>query len=68
MQSFACTHGGGKAEGGKVPDEAITPKSEDYSKWYLDIVAKAQLADYGPAAELQGCAGTCATLCCAYMS
>jgi len=39
---------GGDKGGGKVPEEAITPKSEDYSKWYLDLVAKAQLADYGP--------------------
>jgi prolyl-tRNA synthetase len=29
-------------------EEAVTPKSEDYSRWYLDVVAKAQLADYGP--------------------
>ena len=37
----------GKKESAKV-EEAITPKSEDFSKWYLDIVAKAALADYGP--------------------
>jgi prolyl-tRNA synthetase len=29
-------------------EESVTPKSEDYSRWYLDVVAKAQLADYGP--------------------
>ncbi len=34
--------------GGKANEEAITPKSEDFSKWYLEVVAKAQLADYGP--------------------
>ena len=28
--------------------KGITPKSEAYSKWYTDIIAKAQLADYGP--------------------
>lgn len=34
--------------GGKVSEEAVTPKSEDFSRWYLDVVAKAELADYGP--------------------
>jgi len=26
----------------------LTPKSEDYSKWYLELVRKAELADYAP--------------------
>ena len=26
----------------------ITPKAEDYSQWYLDVVLKTELADYGP--------------------
>lgn len=26
----------------------ITPPSEDYSQWYLDVVRKAELADYAP--------------------
>lgn len=30
----------------------ITPKAEDYSKWYLDVVRKAELADYG---SVRGC-------------
>ncbi|HXR82554.1 MAG TPA: aminoacyl--tRNA ligase-related protein, partial [Saprospiraceae bacterium] len=30
----------------------ITPRSEDYSQWYLDIVRKAQLADSSP---VRGC-------------
>jgi prolyl-tRNA synthetase len=30
----------------------ITPKGEDYSQWYLDVVLKAELADYGP---VKGC-------------
>jgi hypothetical protein len=34
--------------GGKASEEAVTPKSEDFSRWYLDVVAKAELADYGP--------------------
>lgn len=36
------------AGGGKASEEAVTPKSEDFSRWYLDVVAKAELADYGP--------------------
>lgn len=35
-------------EGGKAVEAAVTPRSEDFSKWYLDVVAKAELADYGP--------------------
>ncbi|HXY42233.1 MAG TPA: proline--tRNA ligase [Vicinamibacteria bacterium] len=30
----------------------ITPKAQDYSQWYLDVVLKADLADYGP---VKGC-------------
>src|SRR5438876_10410117 len=30
----------------------ITPKAEDYSQWYLDVVLKAEMADYGP---VKGC-------------
>lgn len=26
----------------------ITPKSEDFSKWYVEIIRKAELADYAP--------------------
>lgn len=26
----------------------ITPKSEDFSKWYIEIIKKAELADYAP--------------------
>ncbi len=26
----------------------ITPQSEDFSRWYLDVVRKAELADYSP--------------------
>lgn len=38
-----------KKKGGKKQDaKAITTREEDFSKWYLDIVREAQLADYGP--------------------
>jgi prolyl-tRNA synthetase len=30
----------------------ITPKTEDFSQWYLDVVLKTELADYGP---VKGC-------------
>ena len=30
----------------------ITPRSEDFSKWYLDVVRRAELADYSP---VKGC-------------
>jgi len=28
--------------------KSVTPKSENFSKWYTDIITKAELADYGP--------------------
>ncbi len=28
--------------------KGITPKSTDHSKWYTDVITKAELADYGP--------------------
>lgn len=36
------------AASGKAGEEGVTPKSVDFSRWYLDVVAKAELADYGP--------------------
>ncbi len=36
--------------GGQVTE--ITPQSADFSKWYLDVVRKAELADYSP---VKGC-------------
>jgi prolyl-tRNA synthetase len=32
--------------------ERITPRSEDYSRWYTDVIQKADLADYAP---VKGC-------------
>ena len=32
--------------------EKVTPRSEDYSRWYTDIVQRAELADYSP---VKGC-------------
>ena len=28
--------------------KGVTPKSKNYSKWYTDVITKAELADYGP--------------------
>ena len=28
--------------------KGVTPQSQDYSKWYTDVITKAELADYGP--------------------
>jgi len=33
-------------------DKKITPRDEDYSQWYLDVIAAADLAEYGP---VRGC-------------
>ncbi len=35
-----------------MPKEVITQREKDYSQWYLDIVAQAELADYSP---VRGC-------------
>jgi hypothetical protein len=40
-----CAHRPG---GGAAAEAAVTPKSADFNRWYLDVVAKAELADYGP--------------------
>lgn len=32
----------------RVPDRVITPRSQDFNAWYLDVIANAELADYGP--------------------
>ncbi len=43
---------GGKGGGGGPLVTEITPQSEDFSRWYLDVVLKAELADYTP---VKGC-------------
>ncbi len=35
-----------------MSDKGVTPRSEDYSRWYTDVVQKAELADYAP---VRGC-------------
>ena len=38
-------------QGGK-DERKITPRAEDYSRWYLDIIREAQLADHS---AVRGC-------------
>ena len=41
------------AKGGKEAlVTEITPQSQDFSRWYLDVVRRAELADY---TEVKGC-------------
>jgi prolyl-tRNA synthetase len=35
-----------------VAQQGVTPQSEDFSRWYTDVVQKADLADYSP---VRGC-------------
>jgi prolyl-tRNA synthetase len=35
-----------------MAEKGVTPRSEDYSRWYTDVVLKAELADYSP---VKGC-------------
>lgn len=32
----------------RVQDRAVTPRSQDFNAWYLDVIDSAELADYGP--------------------
>ena len=38
----------------EIPDlpSEITPQSEDFGRWYIDVVRRAELADYSP---VKGC-------------
>jgi prolyl-tRNA synthetase len=35
-----------------MADKGVTPRGEDYSKWYTDVVLRTELADYSP---VKGC-------------
>lgn len=32
----------------RVQDRGVTPRSQDFNAWYLDVIEQAKLADYGP--------------------
>src|SRR6187431_3057147 len=42
------------ADAQDIPDypESITPQSQDFGRWYVDVVRRAELADYSP---VKGC-------------
>ncbi|KAL0019002.1 hypothetical protein WJX79_005964 [Trebouxia sp. C0005] len=51
QQKKQANQKGGRNAGGKNDKKselAVTPKSEDFARWYMDIVREAQLASNGP--------------------
>ena len=44
--------GDGKKGGGEGQVTEITPRTEDFSRWYTDVIRRAELADYSP---VKGC-------------
>ena len=46
------TKGQAKAGGAEGQVTEITPRSEDFSRWYTDVIRRAELADYSP---VKGC-------------
>jgi prolyl-tRNA synthetase len=44
--------GDGKKGGGEGQVTEITPRSVDFSRWYTDVIRRAELADYSP---VKGC-------------
>ncbi len=47
-----ASSGDDKKGGGEGQVTAITPRSEDFSRWYTDVIRRAELADYSP---VKGC-------------
>lgn len=37
-----------KPSSSSVQEQGITPRSQDFNAWYLDVISMAELADYGP--------------------
>jgi prolyl-tRNA synthetase len=52
MAEQVAGKGGGKETAKEGQLTEITPQSEDFSRWYLDVVRRAELADYTP---VKGC-------------
>jgi prolyl-tRNA synthetase len=44
--------GDGRKTGGEGQVTEITPRTEDFSRWYTDVIRRAELADYSP---VKGC-------------
>lgn len=53
VATFAKGGQGGKG-GSQGVQESPTPMSEDFSKWYLDVIRLCELADYGPVRGVRG--------------
>jgi prolyl-tRNA synthetase len=52
MADKTAKQAGDAAGKGQALVTEITPQSQDFSRWYLDVVRKAELADYSP---VKGC-------------
>ncbi|EPS69349.1 hypothetical protein M569_05412, partial [Genlisea aurea] len=48
VNSPATEDGSSRAKFQQDKDPVITPRSQDFNAWYLDVIANAELADYGP--------------------
>jgi prolyl-tRNA synthetase len=48
MNALEQNNKAGKSTGDKEFVREITPKSVDFSQWYIDVILKAQLMDYAP--------------------
>ncbi|XP_047341406.1 proline--tRNA ligase, chloroplastic/mitochondrial [Impatiens glandulifera] len=48
VQKAATNEVGSSGQKSKNQDRVITPRSQDFNAWYLDVIANAELADYGP--------------------
>ncbi|TKY45241.1 Proline--tRNA ligase [Spatholobus suberectus] len=48
QSAAAETHDRVDSSKNRVTERAITPRSQDFNAWYLDVIANAELADYGP--------------------
>jgi prolyl-tRNA synthetase len=49
---FDMAHSGDGKKSGDGQVTEITPRSEDFSRWYTDVIRRAELADYSP---VKGC-------------
>ncbi len=47
-----ASSGDDRKSGGEGQVTEITPRSEDFSRWYTDVIRRAELADYSP---VKGC-------------
>ncbi|MED6201708.1 Proline--tRNA ligase, chloroplastic/mitochondrial, partial [Stylosanthes scabra] len=48
VASFSTQKAQDVSKSSKGSEQVITPRSQDFNAWYLDIIANAELTDYGP--------------------